>query len=76
MGKKSNLQRVSTGDNLTPIQAAAFLNVPDTTLSVWRSSHRIVLPYFKLGGHVRYRRCDLEAFIAANMRGHAEAIAA
>lgn len=68
MATKTDLQRVAPSDNLTPQQASTFLNVPDTTLAVWRSTHRVVLPYFKLGGHVRYRRNDLEAFIAANMR--------
>lgn len=57
-----------TTDNLTPPQAAEFLQVPQATLSVWRSTNRVVLPYFKLGGHVRYRRADLEQFIASNMR--------
>jgi excisionase family DNA binding protein len=65
------VQRI-TGDNLTPKQTAALLNVPEATLAVWRSTNRVVLPFFKLGHHVRYRRADLDRFIEQNMR-HGEA---
>ena len=55
-------------DYMTPRQASQLLQVPESTLSVWRSTSRVIVPYFKLGGHVRYRRADLERFIASNMR--------
>jgi len=55
-------------DNLTPKQTAHLLNVPEATLSVWRCTNRVVLPFFKLGHHVRYRRSDLESFITGNLR--------
>lgn len=64
--------KVSLGENLTPREAAAFLNVPEATLAVWRSTNRVVMPFFKMGHHVRYRRTDLERFIEANMRGGTE----
>ncbi len=60
-------------ENFTPKQTAQLLNVPETTLSVWRSTNRVVLPYFKLGHHVRYRRSDLEKFIECNLRNSTEA---
>jgi excisionase family DNA binding protein len=57
-------------DNLTPAQAAQFLNIPVATLAIWRSTGRVHLPFAKLGGkHVRYRRSDLEAFLTGSMRG-------
>ena len=49
---------------LTPEQAAAFLQVPVTTLSVWRCTGRVALPYLKVGGHVRYRREEIERFLS------------
>lgn len=58
---------IAPRDNLTPKQTAQLLNVPEATLSVWRCTNRVVLPYFKLGHHVRYRRSDLERFIEQNM---------
>ena len=62
------VERIAPLDNLTPPEAAHFLRVPEATLSVWRSTNRVVLPYFKLGGHVRYRRSNLERFISEHMR--------
>ena len=56
-------------ENMTPKQVAEFLNIPEATLAVWRSTKRFNLPFFKLGHHVRYRRSDLEQFIERNMRG-------
>ena len=60
-------------DNLTPKQTAALLNLPEATLSVWRCTNRVVLPFFKLGHHVRYRRSDIERFINGNLRNVAPA---
>lgn len=57
-----------TVENLTPQQASELLQVPVATLSVWRSTNRVRLPFFKLGGHVRYRRSELERFMSANSR--------
>lgn len=65
-----------TGDNLTPRQTAELLNVPEATLAVWRSTNRVVLPFFKLGSHVRYRRSDLERFIERQLRNLPEGGAA
>lgn len=28
-------------------------------------------PFVRLGGRIRYRRSDIDAFVAANVRGHA-----
>jgi len=58
-------------DSLSPQAAAALLNVPPGTLAQWRSSGRVSLPYLKLGGLIRYRRADLETFIASSLRGGA-----
>lgn len=72
MEGSSAISRVASGDNLTPRQTATLLNVPEATLAVWRSTNRVSLPFFKLGHHVRYRRTDIERFIAQNLR-HGEA---
>ena len=73
MDAPTAIQRI-TGDNLTPRQTAALLNVPEATLAVWRSTNRVVLPFFKLGHHVRYRRSDLEGFIQRHLRNAPEAV--
>lgn len=40
-----------------------MLGVPTSTLAVWRSTGRVQLPYIKVGGHVRYKPEDIEAFL-------------
>lgn len=55
-------------DLLDEKQAAEFLNIAPSTLSVWRTTGRYALPFSKIGRCVRYRRGDLEAFIAERTR--------
>ncbi|MGH8729962.1 MAG: helix-turn-helix domain-containing protein [Burkholderiales bacterium] len=50
---------------LTRPQAAAFLGVSERTLAIWACVKRYGLPYIRVGRLVRYRRSDLEAFLAA-----------
>lgn len=50
---------------LTPIQAADILGIPVSTLARWRNEKK-ELPYVKVGRVVRYRRVDLENWIAEN----------
>ena len=53
---------------LTEAQAAAYLGLKNPkTLAVWRCTKRYPLTYVKYGRTVRYRRKDLEAFIAAKV---------
>lgn len=49
-------------------QAAEVLTVTPGTLSVWRSTGRYQIPFVKVGRRVRYRRADLEAWLAARTR--------
>jgi len=52
---------------LTPKQAAEFLGVPSGTLAQWRSERRGP-PYIKLEDRlVRYRRSDLEEYLAGHV---------
>lgn len=49
---------------LTPKQAAEYLSMPETTLAQWRSQRKGP-PYVKLEGRlVRYRRSELEEWLA------------
>lgn len=48
--------------------AAAIIDVAPGTLSVWRSTGRYELPFLKIGRKVRYRRTDLEAWLAKRTR--------
>lgn len=53
---------------LTENEAAAFLDTTAGTLQVWRSTGRYGIPFVKIGRSVRYKRADLEAWIASRTR--------
>lgn len=56
-------------DQLLDEQAAAtYLDLKPGTLSVWRSTGRYAIPFVKIGRKVRYRRADLEAWMAQRTR--------
>ena len=65
-----NLQNLiaAGADLLDDKAAAAVLDVAPGTLSVWRSTGRYALPFLKIGRKVRYRRSDLDAWLAARVR--------
>jgi 5-methylcytosine-specific restriction protein A len=52
-------------------EAAAFLSFSSTTLNNWRCEGRGPT-YFKIGGSVRYRRIDLEAWANAGEASRSE----
>ncbi|MGI6638399.1 MAG: helix-turn-helix domain-containing protein [Desulfobulbus sp.] len=54
---------------LTPEETANMLGIQAQTLAAWRCKRRYPLRYVKLGRAIRYRREDVEAFIAASVRG-------
>jgi excisionase family DNA binding protein len=54
---------------LTRDAAAERLGIKPSTLAVWATTQRYDLPYVKIGRSVRYRFSDIEAFIAANVKG-------
>lgn len=58
----------ANADLLDDHAAAAMLDVSPGTLSVWRSTGRYALPFIKIGRKVRYRRGDLEAWMASRLR--------
>lgn len=49
---------------LSPAEAAEVLGVKVQTLSCWRWSGRHGLPFLKVGAAVKYRRSDLEKWLA------------
>lgn len=53
---------------LTTEQAAQMLGTSVSFLAKSRLNARPGIPYVKVGAAVRYRRSDLEAFIASNVR--------
>ena len=57
-----------TRDLLDEKQAADHLAIAPGTLSVWRSTGRYKIPFIKIGRNVRYRRSDLDSWLASRTR--------
>ncbi|MBU9615220.1 helix-turn-helix domain-containing protein [Burkholderia multivorans] len=52
---------------MTTAQAAEYLGISFHTLEIWRSTRRYHVPFVKIGNRVRYRRADLDAWIASRL---------
>lgn len=52
-------------DLLDNSQAAAYIGVTPRTLEVWRAVRRHSIPYIKVGRLVKYRRADLDRWLAS-----------
>lgn len=50
-------------------EAAAYLNIKPQTLCNWRSTRRYNVPAVKVGRLVRFKKSDLDAFIAHRTEG-------
>ena len=52
-------------DLLNTIAAAKVLDCKPSTLEIWRCNKRHAIRYYKVGRLVRYKRSDLEAWLAS-----------
>jgi hypothetical protein len=59
------MQTIESTDLIAPKDLAKELDVSVQTLSNWRSLRRYNLPFIKCGGAVRYRRADVDRFLAS-----------
>jgi excisionase family DNA binding protein len=59
------LQSPVAGHLLDNAQAATYLGITPRTLEVWRAVKRHPIPYIKVGRLVKYRRDDLDAWLAS-----------
>lgn len=50
-------------------EAAKYLGISAGTLNVWASTKRYSLPYLRVGRCARYRRSDLDAWLASRAAG-------
>ncbi len=50
---------------LTREEAATYLGLRPQTLATWTCEGRYNLPFIKVGRSVRYRRSDLDAWLAS-----------
>ncbi len=65
------------GSILTVDQAASYLAIPKATLYTWRTRRVGFGPQaVKIGGCLRYRRADLDAWVAEHLEPRAPGVAA
>jgi excisionase family DNA binding protein len=53
----------------TSEQAAGYIGVTAKTLAVWRCVGRYNIPFVKVGRLVKYRKSELDAFLASRTIG-------
>jgi excisionase family DNA binding protein len=53
----------NVSEMLTTDQAAEYLGLKPSTLTVWRSTRRYSIPFVKVGRNTRYRKADLDKFL-------------
>ena len=64
----TTVDNTAEGGILTIDQAAAYLSIPKATLYTWRTRRAGFGPRaVKLGGCLRYRRADLDAWVADHL---------
>ena len=54
--------RMEVPELMTAQQAARLLGISAETLRKWRAKRKC-LPYVRVGRHIRYKACDVAAFI-------------
>ena len=64
---QQDLNHSAATELLSQREAARYLGVATNTLAVWKCTGRYKLPCIKIGRLVKYRKTDLDAFIAANV---------
>ena len=62
------LHDLPPGALLSRRQAAAYLGISEGTLAQWASTGRQAVPFFRVGSLTKYRRADLDSYIAARRR--------
>lgn len=62
-------QQSSKGTLLSTAETAAYLGVAPNTLNVWRHNGRYQIPFVKIGTKVKYRKEDLDAWLASRTVG-------
>ncbi len=47
-------------------KAAELLSIPAATLTKWRSTGQVKIPFVKIGRQIKYRTTDLKSFIESS----------
>lgn len=63
-----DLETLPPSTFITEKDVAIILGIQHKTLTTWRHTRAVDIPYLKLGGAVRYQVGDIRQFISENMQ--------
>ncbi|MER2511027.1 MAG: helix-turn-helix domain-containing protein [Nitrosomonas ureae] len=63
------IKNQSTDPLFTPIETAEYIGATEKTLAVWRCTGRYAIPFIKVGRLVKYRKSDLDTWLASRTHG-------
>ncbi len=52
---------------MTTQEVADYLNIKKQTLEAWRSRNTINIPYIRIGASIRYKKQDVEEWLAKHL---------
>ena len=64
-----DLDQLPSSQLLNEKEVASILAVQQKTLTSWRHTKRVEIPFVKIGRSVKYRVDDLRTFVEANRQG-------
>jgi hypothetical protein len=64
-----DLDQLPSSQLLNEREVASILAVQQKTLTSWRHTKRVEIPFVKIGRSVKYRVSDLRTFVEANRQG-------
>ena len=63
-----NLMQRFESELMTRKEAAVYLGVSEMTLAIWKSTGRYSVRVYKIGRLAKYKKADLDAFIASRLQ--------
>ncbi|WP_083930126.1 helix-turn-helix domain-containing protein [Methylovulum miyakonense] len=57
---------LDTDKLVTTEKAAELLSIPAATLTKWRSTGQVKIPFVRIGRQIKYRTTDLKCFIESS----------
>ncbi len=63
-----NLLQRFESELMTRKEAAVYLGVSEMTLAIWKSTGRYSVRVYKIGRLAKYKKSDLDAFIASRLQ--------
>jgi excisionase family DNA binding protein len=67
-----NISEIRPAFEFNNRQAAAYLGIEPESLEQWRATGRQKIPFVKIGKRIRYKKADLDRWLASRTVGAVE----